>query len=709
MTSPTGPGGQEARTLCGFCGYADAQPFTFCPRCGRPASTFSGQVTLNEQTRPSAPLGPMGQTFGSAPTQAGIGPYGAQPPMPGTGPYGPQAPYPYPTVPAGGPPFGAPSGPAGVPPAGYMGAPTWQSGPAGAPPAGFIGAPTWQNSPAGPGIGYPQGGLYSPAMGGQAAAPTKPPWSRKRRVSVMAAALLALLIVGSASAYFVYTAFFAYSPVDSARYLPANTLVYTSFDLQQVAQNSHNLSQKDVAGTTNTSGFEQATGLDFEKDVAPWVKRSFSFALVDVSSQATPDGYGTQTTAGTVFLISTHDTNASNAAIQKIIANQEQKYGVKFTAISYGGVTLQSDVDSVQSQQANGSFGSAVPSPLVLGIVKDQVIIASTVAVAEQVVDRANGTGDTLEKNTTFTDAMTKLPGDRFGTLYVNVQQLLHELMAGSNGANQTGIDGYPVAYGALEFTNVGMRLTFTLEAKAGTHSKYQLSGDTNASAGVVPSNALLFAGLGNLSGFYHQISGALGGGSDQSFQQALGLSPDDPLFQAPVSVALLPPKAGSDDVVDPLVMLHSNLDAATTNAKVQQALQTLGATTSTSTLNGVTVTAVQAPQTTQTVYYALLGKDLVFAYDSYGMGQAIDTFQGRTDSLASLATFKELVAQAPKNNALTLFVSLDNLAHASGQLGDAYRQMVQQDSLLAKTTADYLTYNSDDSGITITDEIALR
>lgn len=683
MTSPTGPGGQEARTLCGFCGYADAQPFTFCPRCGRPASTFSGQVTLNEQTRPSAPLGSGDQTFGSAPTQAGIGPYGAQ------------APYSYPTAPGGMPSFGAPSGPAGAPPAGFMGAPTWQSG------------------PAGPGAGYPQGGLYpAGAMGGQAAAPAKRPWSRKRRVSVMAAALLALLIVGSASAYFVYTAFFAYSPVDSARYLPANTLVYTAFDLQQIAQNSHNVSQQDVAGTTNTSGFEQATGLDFQKDVAPWVKRSFSFALVDVTSQATPDGYGTRTTAGTVFLISTHDTNASNAAIQKIITNQEQKYGVKFTTISYQGTTLYSDVDSVQSQQANGSFSAAgQPAPLVLGIVKDQVIIASTVAVAEQVVDRANGNGDTLARNTTFTDAMGKLPGDRFGTLYVNVQQLLHALLVSSSGtaSNQTGIDSYPVAYGALEFTNVGMRLTFTLEAKAGTHSKYQLSGDTNASAGVVPSNAILYAGLGNLSEFYRQISDAVGGGSNQSFQQALGLSPDDALFKAPVSVALLPPKAGSDDVVDALVVLHSSLDAATTNAKVQQALQTLGVTTSTSTMQGVTVTAVHAPQTTQTVYYALLGKDLVFAYDAYGMGQAIDTFQGRTASLASLSTFKQLVAQAPKTNALTLFVSLDNLAHASGQLGDVYRQMVQQNSLLSKMTADYLTYNSDDSGITITDEIALK
>ena len=86
---------------------------------------------------------------------------------------------------------------------------------------------------------------------------------------------------------------------------------------------------------------------------------------------------------GTVFLISTHDTNASQATIQKIITTQEQKYGVKFTSISYQGTTLQSDVDSVNSQQSDTFNPTGTASPLVLGIVKDQVIIANTVAIAE--------------------------------------------------------------------------------------------------------------------------------------------------------------------------------------------------------------------------------------------------------------------------------------------------------------------------------------
>lgn len=680
MGSPTGPGGQEAQTFCGFCGYADAQRFTFCPRCGRPAGAFSGQVGMEEPTRPSTGFGPsVGETFGASPTQLETNPSlpGMAWTQPGTSPYGGGM---TPTQP-GTSPYGGGNQVGGGPAAGFYGAPGWQQGMAGA--------------------------AYSPS--GQVGTMTTGPRrrSRGRRVGVIAGVLLALLLVGSVGAYFAYTAFFAYSPVDSARYLPPDTLVYSSFDLQQVSQNSHHVSQQDVSGATNTSGFEQATGLDFQKDVAPWIKRSFSYSLVSLTSEASSSGFGRQTVPGTVFLISTHDTNASKATLQKIISNQEQKYGVKFTSISYQGTTLQSDADSAQTQQ--GSYSpSGRATPLVLGIVKDQVIIASTVAVAEQVVDRANGHGDTLANNATFTRVMAKLPGDRFGTLYVNVSGLLRGLVGPVAASNQAGLDSYPVGYGAIQFTDVGMRVRFTLEAKAGTQKTYDLSGDTNASAGVVPASALLYAGLGNLHGLYQQAKDSSGGVlTDKGFTDTVGLSPNDPLFHAPVSLALLTPTADSNDVVEPLVMLHSSLDAAATKAKVQQAINTLGYETSSSTVKGVEVTTVRDERTT--VYYAVLGHDLVFAYDMEGMSQAIDASQGNVATLAGSATFKKLVSQAPQRNAETLFISLENLSKAPGELGRLYRQIVGDTGLLTKVTASYMTYNVDSGGLTFTEDVALK
>jgi hypothetical protein len=104
-----------------------------------------------------------------------------------------------------------------------------------------------------------------------------------------------------------------------------------------------------------------------------------------------------------------------------------------------------------------------------------------------------------------------------------------------------------------------------------------------------------------------------------------------------------------------------------------------------------------------------VLGHDLVFAYDRYGIGQAIETSQGQINSLAGATTFKQLIGQGPKTNALTLFVSLENLAKASGALGSAYRQLTGQDAFLGKVTAMYLTYNADSSGITLTEDIALK
>jgi|GEM_PF-2043282 len=711
MSSSGDSGGQQAQTFCGFCGYTDTQRFTFCPRCGRPGATFGAQAgssgaDLNTAgTRPGA-----SETYGEAPTQPGTSPYENA----GRWPYQPNqntGPTPYqPYQGAGGPQAYQNAGRWPYQPnQGAGSAPNQERQGAGGPPPGYVLPPAGQTGPYIPGGVFPQGGAFAsgpPNGQGATIAPAKRPWSRGKRLSVIGGALLALLIVGSAAAYFVYTAFFAYSPTDSARYLPATTLFYSSIDLQQIAQNPHQVSQSDIAQTTNTSGFEQSTGLDFQKDVAPWVKRSLSFAVVDMTSQPATGGAGQPTSSGTVYLISTHDTSASNATLQKIITIQQQKYSVKFTSISYGGVTLQSDVDSAQNQQGNAN-GSA--SPLVLGIVKDQVIIASTVAVAEQVVDRVNGTGTTLAQNTTFTDAINKLPSDRFGTLYVNVKQLLSDELHLGASSQSSLTDSYPVGYGSLQFTTAGLRLSFTLEAKAGTQVKYHLAGDTNASAGVVPASTILYAGVGNLSAFYDQArdesAGAITNGNVQSM---LGVSPDDPLLQSPVSLALLPPTAGSDNVVDPLVILHFSEDAATANATVQQAIQSLGYQTETSTLSGVTVTTIQASG--QTISYATLGHDLVFASDTDGLSQAIGVFQGHQPSLAQSSAFQQAVSNGARTNALTLFVSLSNLASAPGSLGDSYRQFVKQNTgLIARVTTSYLTYNSDNTGITITEDIALK
>jgi hypothetical protein len=570
------------------------------------------------------------------------------------------------------------------------------------PPAGFGSAPAGYPNRYASGGMYPQGypspsGYPSGAVGTSAATlpPARARWSRRKRLSVIGGGVLALLIVASAAAYFVYTAFFAFNQIDSARYLPSSTIFYASFDLQQFSQGNHKVSLNDVTSTVN-SGLEQSTGLNFQNDVQPWLGRGFAYALVSVTQGASSGDTGPQSNAGTVYLISTRDTNAANASLQKAITTQEQRHHVTFTSISYGGVTLQSDVDSAQSQ------GDGV-APLVLGIVKDQVVIASTVAVAEQVIDRANGNGDTLAKNSTFTDAVSKLPGSRFGTLYVNVQELLRQEF----GLNGSVTQNYPVGYGSLQFTDQGLRLSFTLETKAATQTS-QLNGNTNASAGVVPASTLLYAGLGNLGGFFKSLESQSGGAvTDDEFQRAVGLSPNDPLFNAPASLALLSPQAGSDDAVDPLVLLHFSIDPNSANAKVQQAIQNLGYDSSSTTIDGVNVTEVDA---SQTVYYAILGHDLVFSYDTDGLAQAIATFQGKQQSLAQSATFQQLVSNEGQSNALTVFVSLENIAKASGPLGDAYRQFLKSDtSLLSRTTATYVTYNSDASSITITEDIALK
>src|SRR5690348_6370711 len=74
---------QRPQNFCGFCGYADAQPFTYCPRCGRPASDLhSAQTQASNPNLPSGGLRPqMGESFGEAPTEAGPARYGPSQPL----------------------------------------------------------------------------------------------------------------------------------------------------------------------------------------------------------------------------------------------------------------------------------------------------------------------------------------------------------------------------------------------------------------------------------------------------------------------------------------------------------------------------------------------------------------------------------------------------------------------------------------------------
>lgn len=681
--TPSSP--QGASSVCGFCGFADAQPFLYCPRCGQRAIS-------DEQTRASGGfsatqpnIAGMSETFGDQPTQAGASPFGA-----GAQPYGPT-----------------------------------QSG--GLPPAGFSG--TGGQHPSGafyPAMGQPAGAWAAQGSSTTAGAPVQAGRGHRKRWVAITSVLLLLVLLGAGSV-FAYTAFFAFNQTDTARYLPGSTIFYASFDLQQIAQNPHKISQTDATGL-GADGLTCSTGLDFQKDIQPWIGQGFTYALVSITHQTASATAAFNYTSGTACLISTRDTGKSNASIQKVIQTQAQKYGVKFSNITYNGTTLYSDVDSAQSQQDSGA------PPLVLGTFKDQVLVASTLAVADQVIDRYKGDNDTLANNATFTKAMGKLPSNRFGTLYVNTGELVNTLLSfgGSSAGQASSLFPYPDGYGALQFTTEGMRVTFTLESKAGTTVKYHVAGNTNASAGVVPASAILYGGLGNLSAYYNELrdssSGLL---TDELFQQTVGLAPTDPLFNAPLSFAVLATSnttGDADNMVDGLVMLHTSGDPTTADAKVQQALANINARTSTSTISGVTVTTIQtlqssgtvdltnpdtgsAPQSYKTLaYYAPLGHDLVFASSTNALTQAIDTFQGKQASLAKSALFTQMISQQPQDTAFSLFISLDNLATAPGALGQSYKQLTgDKNSILSKTRASYLTYTWTDQGITVTEDIALK
>src|SRR5262249_23003526 len=162
-----------------------------------------------------------------------------------------------------------------------------------------------------------------------------------------------------------------------------------------------------------------------------------------------------------------HDDSASQAAVRKAVACQQQK-GSSLAQAAYGGLTIYTLSDA-QSGRASGAFVAG----------NGWVVLASDDNAARAIVDRLDGKGDTLAAAPAFLDATRDLPANRFGTLFVNLRQVLASVSgATGNTLDVPFADVYPTAAGYLAWTDPGVRAQVTLKA-ARSLGLGTLSGDT--------------------------------------------------------------------------------------------------------------------------------------------------------------------------------------------------------------------------------------
>lgn len=559
--------------------------------------------------------------------------------------------------------------------------------------------PAWADQPT------TTGGMASLASG-PALTPNQPVRSHKRRNVFTAVATLVIIGLIGSGAYWAYAAFASRTDSQLARYYPANTVAFASVDLVAAANNNFKINPADLVGE-QASALQKATGLDWQKDVVPWVGQDLSVGVFPLASAQTGQAVTDPGSAmGVALLVQSRDDNAAKAALAKLNGHLKQQ-GTTIHSSSYKGFTLYGPSDGA----ASGSYGAG----------SGWVVIASNANAAHAVIDRINGSGDTLSDQQPFKDAISNQPSNTFSTYFVNLRQILNTVVPtrAPNGLASVSvpfIESYPVAGGYATWTTSGERSQLTLNAVRNPNIP-DVSGDTTGFAALAPGDAVAYAGVGNLgkliqAGIAQVGVGALGSSADP-LKSAFGISASDPLAQQPAGLAAIQTKSGEPQSV---FYLHVSSDASAT-----QLITTIANaqhwTTKAVTVAGQPATAFYSSETTdhpfttpptpgangdgtpvagtttatlhQVGVAMTLKNTLVIAPDNDTATVIAQVAQGSAASLASNATFQSMTKAAPSGAAATGYISaaaLKQVIHSSGGSATASSALFSHFDALAFT-----------------------
>ncbi|HEX5440232.1 MAG TPA: DUF3352 domain-containing protein [Ktedonobacterales bacterium] len=527
--------------------------------------------------------------------------------------------------------------------------------------------PAWYDQPTA------TGGIAALASG-PTVTPEKPIRSHKRRnifTAISAVVVVGLVLSG---AYWAYAALAARTDNQLARYFPSSTVAFASADMAAAANNKFNINPADMIGS-QAAALQKATGLDWQKDVVPWAGPDIAFGAFPLANaqQAIANPAASM---GIVALVQSRDDNAAKAAISKINAHEKQQ-GTTVQQSSYKGFTLY----ATGSGSSSGLYGSG----------SGWVLIASNTEAAHAVIDRINGSSDSLNDQQAFKDAISNLPSNHFGTYYVNLHQALDSLIPvkAPNGLASISvpfIETYPVAGGYLAWSDTGQRSQITFNAVRSPNI-LNVSGDTTGFAKLVPSDAIAYAGAGNLGkivqAFVNQF-GVAATGADP-LRSALGVPASDPLAQQPAGLAALKTTGNGNGNAQPVIYIHVSDNAAATQlvSKIAAAhnwtatpttIAGLSATTlSDATTDNGQPTADGTPPVKASVHVAAVAltknNTLVIAPDTNSATLVAQVAQGTVSNLASNATFQNMLTAAPSGVAVTGYVSaagLQSLMHTT-------------------------------------------
>ena len=447
-----------------------------------------------------------------------------------------------------------------------------------------------------------------------------------RRLVIGLTALLALIGVAVVGAYL-----FVFGPsVDrAATVAPADTAVYASVYLAPSADQERHIGEllgrlpgfADQAALPAkiddlSQRFLGSAGLDYSRDIAPWLGDEVAVALPSPSS-TTP-----------LLIVAVRDEQAAHDAIGRIAGAPT----VPLSTEDYQGITIT---------RLSGSAGSGGSVAVV-----DRMLVASadrTAVIAAS--DAAIGRRQSLADQSAFRTSMTSVPAERIGSVYV-------ALGASAASAGHSSLAAGLSTLGlALVIEPDGLKIVgrIPVDASAGASAPaaaLALSSEPASLTGWMPEATQAELAVFGARQSFDFVVGQLGSiqGGDQVSSllaqlravTALGLGIDLdrdllPLFDGEAAIAI-----SSFDTSNPRgQLLLRPIDASGAAATLQRltdSLKTHGAEVSQATAAGTTITSISLPQVGNASYAvadgvivaALTADDVRAALEAHASGRTL-------------------------------------------------------------------------------------
>ncbi len=325
-----------------------------------------------------------------------------------------------------------------------------------------------------------------PSSADVTAAPDEQRHSRAFRA--VAGAGVAVLVAGGVAAAVLAFGVLRGTANSMVTFAPSDTAVYVNLDLQpsvgqQLSLNSilgkfPGLSGSSRDATLNhwlDSGLE-SSGLS-HTDVRAWLGSQVSLIVLPSSDSPTP--------AVVSLLASTNDV-AAQAMFGKFKSGPSGRV-LRWTTATYDGVSVNVGEDA--------SGGTEV-----WAITAHTMILGTSEASVDEVVDTSQGKHANLTSETDYTTVQARVPGDRIAFFYVDIPRVA-ALIPAATAATTTALRGYEGAGEVVVASSSGITVSGTVDfdpskLSAAARATLGVAAHKNGALAFVPEGAFGFAAI---------------------------------------------------------------------------------------------------------------------------------------------------------------------------------------------------------------------